>query len=59
MDNIYLNGSEQVQRAATSMASSADQMQRAAGDFGYHVERLERLWAEISVRLDEAHNETA
>lgn len=51
MDSLYLQGSEDVRRAASEMTAAATTMQRAAADFGWQVERLERLWAEVDARI--------
>lgn len=40
---VTLLGSEAVERAARSMSSAASEMQRAAGNFDYAVEKMRTL----------------
>lgn len=47
METVYLAGSEEVRRASSQMASAAEQIQRAVGDFAFQIDRLERLWWEV------------
>lgn len=48
MEHIYLMGSEDVRRAAAEMQAAAAQMNQAASNFGFQVDRLERLWSEVA-----------
>lgn len=51
MDSIYLVGSEDVKSAAHEMTRAATETQRAASDFSFQVDRLERLWQEVGEAL--------
>lgn len=50
METMYLQGNEEVQRAARSIASSAEETRRAASQFDTSVERF----ATLVLRLEEA-----
>jgi hypothetical protein len=54
MDSIYLHGSEQVQSAASRMASAADDMQRAANIISEAATRIEYALREHAERIEAA-----
>lgn len=49
---ITLLGSEQVQSAANTMRSAAEEMQRAASETGYALERHQRFMDDWLSRLE-------
>lgn len=53
-DHMRLLGAEEVSRAASSMIESAENMQRAVAEFGYQVDRLERILGEHAERVEAA-----
>lgn len=54
MDSIYLNGAEDVRRAANRMAEAADQMSRAASTIDSALERHQRFMDDWLARFERA-----
>jgi hypothetical protein len=54
VDSIYLHGSEDVSRAASSMSRAADEMQRAASNMAEVLERQQRFLDDWLMRFDAA-----
>ena len=52
MDYVYLQGSEDVQRAAGSMQSAADIMRSASGNLAGTIEQHERFLTEWLDRFE-------
>jgi len=54
MENVYLIGSEDVSRAAQSMRSAADEMNRAAASIDGSLDRFQRFMDDWLQRLESA-----
>ena len=54
MDNIFLVGSEDVQRAGSQISAAADNMKRAADSFDCSIERLKNMLEEYVSRFEQA-----
>jgi DNA-binding HxlR family transcriptional regulator len=52
-DYVYLQGSENVQRAGHTMSDAADRISRSMSHFEFQIDRLERILTETVDRLEE------
>jgi len=58
-DYVTLLGSEDVVRAGHNISGAADTMNRAAENFGYHVDRLEQILTTHIAELDRITTENS
>jgi len=54
MESVYLQGSEDVRRAASTISSAAEQIDRAAQTISGEVQRLEHILEEKLQRFEAA-----